>query len=207
MQPGFRLIPTVVSAAVAALSCAFAASAQPAAAPRQLFISPMGEPFRAPEGQPYPSAAWFAGADADHDGALSRAEFRADALRFFKVLDANSDGKISDFEAQYYEYKIAPEIIASSFDTSARSYENANSDEVGGHHTPLANVSQGAVNYSLLGDAEPVRAADSDFNMKITQDEWMAAADRRFKILLPDGKDSIRFDDLPATPVQGKKRR
>jgi hypothetical protein len=28
----------------------------------QLFISPAGEPFRAPAGAPYPIAAWFAGA-------------------------------------------------------------------------------------------------------------------------------------------------
>ena len=57
-----------------------------------LFISPMGEPFRAPISQPYPSATWFAGADANHDGVLSREEFRADALRFFKLLDVTKDG-------------------------------------------------------------------------------------------------------------------
>ena len=38
--------------------------------------------------------------------------------------------------------------------------------------------------------------------MKITQDEWMAAADRRFALLRPEGKDGVRFEDLSKTPYQ-----
>ena len=53
-----------------------------------VFISPAGEPFRAPPDQPYPVADWFNRADADHDAALSRAEFKADSLAFFDRLDA-----------------------------------------------------------------------------------------------------------------------
>ncbi len=30
----------------------------------------------------------------------------------------------------------------------------------------------------------------------------MAAADRRFGLLRPEGKDGIRFEDLPKTPFQ-----
>ena len=41
-----------------------------------LFISPSGEPFRGGEGR----QAWFARADTDPDGALTLAEFRADAV-------------------------------------------------------------------------------------------------------------------------------
>ena len=78
---------------------------------QQLFISPAGEPFRAPPGAPYPVAAWFAGADANHDGALTRDEFVADALRFFTVVDADKDGVIDGFEVSAYEQRIAPEII------------------------------------------------------------------------------------------------
>ncbi len=77
----------------------------------QLFISPAGEPFRAPADAPYPVAAWFAGADANHDGALSRDEFVADAARFFAVLDADHDEVIDGFEVSTYEKKIAPEIL------------------------------------------------------------------------------------------------
>ena len=72
-----------------------------------LFLSPSGEPFRGPGGE----AAWFSGADANHDGALTLAEFRADAMRFFQVLDANHDGVIDGSENQIYETRIAPEIL------------------------------------------------------------------------------------------------
>jgi len=79
--------------------------AGPPARPK-LFISPSGEPFRGDNGL----AAWFAKADTDHDGALSEAEFAADAQRFFKTLDRNGDGKLDGFEIQAYEHDIVPEI-------------------------------------------------------------------------------------------------
>ena len=71
-----------------------------------VFISPSGEPFRGGDGL----RAWFAQADADHDGAITAAEFQADALRFFQVLDANHDGTVDGFEISAYEQTIAPEI-------------------------------------------------------------------------------------------------
>lgn len=77
----------------------------------QLFISPAGEPFRAEPGAPYPVAAWFAGADTDHDGALTRDEFVADALRFFDTLDGDHNGVLDGFEVSAYETKVAPEIL------------------------------------------------------------------------------------------------
>lgn len=72
----------------------------------RLFISPSGEPFRGDNGL----ASWFAGADANHDGAIDEAEFTADALRFFKTLDANHDDKLDGFELQAYERDIVPEL-------------------------------------------------------------------------------------------------
>lgn len=75
-----------------------------------LFVSPAGEPFRAGPGDPYPVSVWFAGADADHDGKLTRDEFVADAARFFQRLDANHDGVIDGFEIKAYETEIVPEI-------------------------------------------------------------------------------------------------
>lgn len=77
-----------------------------------LFISPAGEPFRrAPEEPGCPVERWFAGADADRDGALSPAEFRADALRFFAALDIDGDGSLGAVELQRYEREVAPEIL------------------------------------------------------------------------------------------------
>jgi Ca2+-binding EF-hand superfamily protein len=188
--------------ALLVLLLATAAGAARAQTTYQLFISPMGEPFRAGPGKPYPSEAWFAQADANHDGVISREEFRADALRFFKTLDADGDGKISEIEIHRYEQQIAPEIVESTIDTSN---QDPGEDQNGNKkQTKLSTFRQGAAFYSFLNDPEPVRSADVDFNLKVTLDEWMAAADRRFKTLLPDGQDGLRLADMPKPPAQGK---
>jgi hypothetical protein len=72
----------------------------------RLFISPMGEPFRGPD----PIGAWFAGADRNHDGVVTEAEFIADADRFFVILDRGHDGEIDPDDIEYYETELAPEI-------------------------------------------------------------------------------------------------
>lgn len=66
----------------------------------------MGEPFRGPDGE----HRWFTGADGNGDGALTRAEFEADALRFFAVLDRGEDGEIDPDDMQYYETELFPEL-------------------------------------------------------------------------------------------------
>lgn len=77
-----------------------------------LFVSPCGEPFRSRFGEPYPVAAWFAQADSNDDGRLTRSEFVDDAMRFFAVLDRNQNGRVDPEEVAYYEQRIAPEILA-----------------------------------------------------------------------------------------------
>ena len=74
------------------------------------FISPMGEPFRADERGDDLIGRWFAGADANHDGAIDLAEMEADAARFYATLDINHDGEIDPGEIERYETEIAPEI-------------------------------------------------------------------------------------------------
>lgn len=78
--------------------------------PSRLFVSPMGEPFRVPRFEGNPVDRWFNGADTDHDGALSRAEFAADATRFFNVLDRQRDGEIDPDDLQFYENVLLPEV-------------------------------------------------------------------------------------------------
>jgi len=83
----------------------------PRGGPAMLFVSPAGEPFRAPAGAPYPVAAWFEGADRNGDHKLDRQEFLADAMRFFAVLDRNHDDLIDGPEVRVYETVIVPEIL------------------------------------------------------------------------------------------------
>lgn len=77
---------------------------------RSLFISPMGEPFRGPTGRSELLGLWWAGADHDRDGKLTLTEFRADAIRWFGVLDSNHDGVITPDEVTFYETELIPEL-------------------------------------------------------------------------------------------------
>jgi hypothetical protein len=171
----------------------------PRPARAQLFISPSGQPFRAPPGQPYPVAAWFAQADRDHDGKLTREEFRADADAFFQQLDLNHDGEISMPEVTHWEDEVVPEITRATMGGFG-----------GGRVGPLSrNVAdtraQGAALYSVINEPHPIRGADADFSFAVSKAEWRAAADRRFDLL--DDKAGVKdgvilLADLPKTPVQ-----
>lgn len=182
----------------------------------QLFISPAGEPFRAPPGQPYPVAAWFAGADSNHDGALSREEFVTDSLRFFAVVDADHDGVIDGFEVSAYETRIAPEIVGGAAPSTRRGPMGQGPGGGGppgggggpdGGDRPRrsagANMLQGASLYALIAEPEPVMGADADFNRRITRDEATKAAKTRFALLDRDKDGVLRLEELPKTPAQG----
>ena len=77
----------------------------------RLFVSASGEPFHRTPGGACPLNTWFAGVDANHDGEISRSEFKADAARFFATLDVNGDGVLEPDEVQRYERVVVPEIL------------------------------------------------------------------------------------------------
>lgn len=174
----------------------------------QLFISPAGEPFRAPPGAPYPVKAWFDGADADHDGALSRDEFVADALRFFAVVDVDKNGVIDGFEVSNYETRIAPEIVGGAAPGAMRRGpmgQGPGGD--GGGDAPRrrpqqTNVLQGAALFGLIAEPEPVMASDGNFDRRITKDEATKAAKTRFALLDTDKDGRLKLQELPKTPAQ-----
>ena len=197
--------------------------------PHYLFISPMGEPFRVPQ----PEKAWFAGADANHDGRIDRAEFRADAMRFFHVLDRNNDGEIDPDEIEIYETRIAPEIRvrdAAGGGRGAMPSGGGHGRGGGGRHgggfggggggrfgggggdmpsgspqRPAREQAQGAARWSYIALPEPVTAADSNFNRGVDANEFTQAADQRFMLLDRNGDGFITPGELPAidTHVRG----
>lgn len=107
------LAVTALTMSVLAASVSAVAQDGPlgAIAPGNVFISPPGRPFRAKADAPYPVVDWFKLADANGDGKIDHAEFIADSLAFFKLLDRNGDGVISPQEIAYYEQRIAPEVL------------------------------------------------------------------------------------------------
>lgn len=158
----------------------------------QLFVSPSGQPFRAPPGHPYPVADWFAEADADHDGRLTLDEFRADADRWFKALDVNGDGLIDMPEVTRWEEQLVPEVTRGGMGFIGAPRSRNSSD----------TRTSGAGVWSLVNEPHPIRGADADFSMTVSRAEWRAAADRRFALLDADHDGAITFAELKPTPIQ-----
>lgn len=197
-----------------------------------LFVSPAGQPFRAPAGDPYPVAVWFAQADTNHDGHLTRAEFRADAERYFHTLDLNGDGVIDGQEVTAYEHNVLPEILSTpGGEPSSGGGQGGGGGGWGGRggggggggghrhgggggsgassSQPTRERLQGVAAYSLNRQSEPVTGADANFDGRITLAEFDAAADRHFDELDTDGNGYLTLAGLPKTVAQqrGQHRR
>lgn len=156
-----------------------------------VFISPMGEPFRSQDAL---SGAehWFA--QASHDGALTRDEFRADAARFFATLDTDRDAMLGPDEIDRYETEIAPEVrVLSTYGDASL----ARADSDGTVKEPPYPTRLGAGRYGYLGMPEPVVYADINFDRAISRQEFEQTADRRFAMLDTNGDGNIAREELP----------
>jgi len=154
----------------------------------RLFISPMGEPFRADHD---PQDIWFDRADTNHDGALSRDEFDKDAARWFAVLDRGHDGEIDPGDIEYYETVLAPEIRVDAYEGAT-----AGGGDDGSSH-PVTRLRIGAAHYSYFDYPEPVMVADTNFNRGVDPREFRRAADKRFDLLDTNGDGKIERGELP----------
>ena len=211
-------VPLLAALGLLALAaCAGDGPREPASkGPRSsLFLSPAGEPFHADPGQPYPVGGWFAQADANHAGKLTRDEFRADFARFFKMLDENHNGSLDGVETQRYETVIAPEVLPRLAQVQGGfPGERDAGAERRLAEPPRAKKGQsydGAPAYSLLDVSEPVVSADADFDGKITLEEFLQTADRRFAQLDKNKDGYLTLQGLPQTPeqvaIEGRRKR
>jgi hypothetical protein len=210
----------LAAAAVGAAACASDSPRPPKRDPHldpTLFISPAGKPFHAEPGQPYPVRVWFAEADRNHDGKITREEFRADFQAFFNQIDLNHDDVVDGLEISAYEETVAPEILprlAQMQAPDARVYP----DDPGQLPEPrrprreprqLAQAPErkgmafdGAPEFSLINVSEPVASADLNFDGKVSLEEFLGAADRRFDALDKDRLGYLTLAGLPRTPEQ-----
>jgi Ca2+-binding EF-hand superfamily protein len=159
---------------------------------KYLFISPMGEPFRADRD---PQDIWFDQADTNHDGALSLAEFKKDAMRWFLVLDRGHDGEIDPDDIEYYESILVPEIRVDSDEGDTE--VTSSSDDEGASTTVVHHNRKGAALYSYLDYPEPVMVADTNFNRGVDPREFDHAAEVRFAILDVNHDGKIERAELP----------
>jgi hypothetical protein len=172
------------------------------------FISPIGEPFHSPAGGKPPEEIWFAQADANHDGRMTRAEFLADAGRFFRVLDVNHDSVIGSEEVDRYEQEIAPEVSGFGTDDGGkaprprtRTRNPYQTDEAGDPEKDLPPAYDsrgvGASRFGYFDLPEPVAAMDLNFDRRVTPKEFADAAYQRFSLLDANHDGVLTLDELP----------
>lgn len=191
----------MVALSLAPTHPAIAAKALPPCPPpaAQLFIAPMGEPFRSPGGAADPAAAWFAQVDRDGDERISIAEFTADADRFFARLDTDHDGELIPSELTAYEREIAPEIrlYAARGAGPVRAPSRKERKAAERYGAPL-----GAGRWSYLNVPQPIASTDADLNRGITLAEFRAAAADRFSQIDQAKRGFLDRAGLPKTPAQ-----
>jgi hypothetical protein len=188
----------------------------------RLFISPMGEPFRGPD----PIGQWFDGADTNKDGALTLAEFTADADRFFLRLDRGHDGEIDPDDIDYYETVLAPEIrTGGEGGMMGRRPDGGGGGRRGGGRRGgggggrgggfgagggggegapgqtgqprYSDVKRGAARFSFFDYPEPITVADTNFNRGVDPREFRAAAADRFAMLDANHDGKLTRAELP----------
>ena len=194
-----------------------------------LFIAPMGQPFRAKADAPYPVVDWFKAADKNADGKIDHAEFMADAGAFFETLDLNHDGVLNSNEVVVYERVVAPEVLGIRVIGDLRGGSSVARHDGGrlwraqftpgqpGSDVPVYDgpehtaavgateeVPEGAALFSFLNVPEPLAAADVNFSGVITKANFLKVADRRFDSLDAAQDGYLTLAKLPKTFVQRK---
>lgn len=176
----------------------------------QLFMSPMGEPFRPKDEADDPVRRWFDQADRDHDGRLTIGEAMLDADRFFAQLDTDGNGELLPDEVHGYEQDIAPEIRLyqrRGEPEAGKKRNEADEDRSrrrkgGGRGVPSWDGAAGAGRYAFLNIPNPVASADDDINRAIDRKEFRAAAAERFRDLDRERSKALTLAQLPKTPAQ-----
>lgn len=178
--------------------------------PRPTF-SPNGEPL---VGAGWPAHcgdaldAWFDRADANHDGRLTLAEFEADAVRQFGVMDLRHDGKITAAELSTYRQSVM-----------GGRYASISTPEAGARPRGTIGDSEGREGAGFPGEGrrrhdegamprpdssgtmpadqpDPVMSADTDLDGSVTLEEFRALVRQNFADLDRDHAGSIAKDDV-----------
>ena len=176
--------------ALIVIASAAAIAASPASA--KVYMSLMGEPFRTNEAGEDPFDQWFKLADQDGDATVSRLEFRGDAEAFFAALDTNADKVIDADEMRDYEHLAPGRTRAagggaaemSSARPKAKSSAPVEKGQVAlvtSGNVPSAtriHVADRRINASSV--PQPVAMADLNLDRRVTLDEFVKTASKRF---------------------------
>ncbi len=174
------------------IASAACVSAQPAWAKDSVYLSLMGEPFRTNATGDHPFDQWLKLADGDADGSITRLEFRSDAESFFEALDTTGDKVIDADEMAQYERDAPGRTRAAGGITAAVSSSRPTP-------TSSAPVEQGQValvtsnapsatrihpgqgpSVNFANVPQPVAMADLNLDRRVTLEEFLKTANKRF---------------------------
>jgi len=110
-------------------------------------------------------AKWFDRVDTNHDGVIDHVEFLADARAQFARMDIDHDGFITADELTTYRMP----------------YQGSGETKPGAKR-------QRASQAAAEGQEDPVMAADSNLDFKVSLAEFLALAEAKFAKLAPEGK-------------------
>ena len=157
-----------------------------------VYLSLMGEPFRKNESGEDPFDQWFKLADQNGDGSISRAEFRSDAEAFFTTLDTTGDKIIDGDEMVEYEHMAPGRTRAAGgvVEESSRRPTPKSSSPVDKGQVAVVTTGDapsatrihpsggGPINFSEV--PQPVAMADLNLDRRVTLEEFMKTAGKRF---------------------------
>ena len=178
----------LVLAFIASASCL---AAQPALA-GSVYLSLMGEPFRTTAAGEHPFDQWFGLADQDRDGSISRVEFRTDAEAFFTSLDTNADKVIDADEMAVYERdapgrtRAAGGVVAAASGSRPTPKSSAPVEEgqvaiVTSNAPSATRVHPGqSPKVNSANVPQPVAMADLNLDRRVTLEEFLKTAGKRF---------------------------
>lgn len=174
---------------IASAACLAAA---PASAKDNVYLSLMGEPFRTSDAGEPPFDQWLKLADQDGDGSISRLEFRGDAQTFFTALDGNEDKVIDADEMALYERDApgrtraaggltAPVSSSRPTPQSSAPVEKGQVALVTSNAPSATRIHPGlAPSINGANVPQPVAMADLNLDRRVTLDEFLKTAGKRF---------------------------
>ena len=201
----------VLIALALVLSCAGCSSPREIhhrdAGPTVLY-SPNGEPLSGgPLGQPSCETAlagWFNRIDANHDGALDRQEYLADARAQFQKMDIGHDGYITASKLTVYRapFEEGPPVAVEERDRPLAPPPEAEQGHRRGHgpaEAPPPQAARQPTPRTADGLEDPVMSADRSLSFKVSLEDFLAHAEEVFAQM-----DAAHSDRLTLAAVQNR---
>jgi Ca2+-binding EF-hand superfamily protein len=182
------------------------ASAEQAALSRMLY-SPNGEPLNGGSlGRSTCQDAlsrWFDRLDANHDGTISRDEFLADAQIQFRRMDIDKNGylvpeELDRFRQPYRQQAAGEETTANQNNNNAAQPQKNMHRRGASHGGHDGAESDSQSDQPLIDTSDPVMSADTNLDNKVTLEEFVTHAQKKFLELDGNHDGALSRDEVLA---------